>query len=111
MTYAEAALLQPGDHVILESGKNMLEYGYCVMPDMTLHAGEEVIVRDCRDKDEISNWTGEVLATHRVFYFQDLWGNNMSYFYSEGTIARRVDPAPPATASELTDFLFSGVGL
>ena len=110
MTYAEAALLQPGDHVILENEDNMRRNGYCVMYDMLQHAGEEVIVRDCMDKHEISDY-GEILATHRVFYFQDLWGNNMSYFYSEGTIARRVDPAPPATASELTDFLFSEVGL
>lgn len=111
MTYAEAALLQPGDHVILESGKNMLEYGYCVMPEMLQREGDEVIVRDCWDKDEISPRTGEVLATHRAFYFRDLWGNDMSFFYSEGTIARRVDPAPPATESELTDFLFSEVSL
>ncbi len=111
MTYAKAVLLQPGDHVILESEINMLEHGYCVMPDMIPHAGEEVIVRDCWDKDEISPRTGEVLATHRAFYFRDLHGNDMPFFYSEGTIARRVDPALPATESELTDFLFSGVGL
>lgn len=111
MTYAEAALLQPGDHVILESEKNMLEYGFCVMPDMIPHAGEEVIIRDCMDKDEISPRTGEVLATHRIFYIRDLQGNDIRFFYSEGTIARRFDLAPPATASELMDFLFSGVGL
>lgn len=113
MTYAEAALLQPGDHVILESEKNMLEHGFCVMPDMLPHAGEEVIVRDCWDRDETSPRTGEVLVTHRAFYFRDLWGNDMSFFYTEGTIARAVDLNPPAacTESELTDFLFSGVGL
>ena len=107
MTYADAALLQPGDLVILESEENMREYGFCVMPDMIPHAGEEVIIRDCMDKDEISPRTGEVLATHRVFFFRDLWGDDMPFFYSEGTIARAVDFNPPiaCTEDELLGFL------
>ena len=105
MTYAEAALLRPEDHVILESKDNILEHGFCVMPDMTLHAGKEVIIRDCMDKDEISPSTGEVLATHRVSYFRDLWGDDMPFFYSEGTIARAVNPPVACTEDELLGFL------
>lgn len=110
MTYAEAALLRPGDHVVIDTSENMRKYGYCVMPSMLQSAGEEVVIDRCLDNNEISD-DGEVLATHRIFYLRDLQGRSKAYFYSEGTIARRVDSAPPATASELMDFLFSGVGL